>query len=115
MGTQIDLTLKNFRCFPDHRPAKITLGDEFVAFVGSNNVGKSSILKFFHEFRVLFSILADPGSLLAALFRKETGMNLLPPVSDGEELFTVGDRRQQVHAGLFTEKCRQKGPGICQN
>ena len=54
MNMDIDITLKNYRCFEDSNPAKFTVGRSFVGFVGPNNSGKSSILRFFFEFR-LFS------------------------------------------------------------
>lgn len=55
----VEITLKNYRCFPEDRPARIILREGFTAFVGINNSGKSSILKFFYEFRNLFSTLAS--------------------------------------------------------
>ena len=53
------LTLKNYRCFPDSMPLSVDIGSGFTAFVGTNNCGKSSLLKFFHEFQSLFSELAS--------------------------------------------------------
>jgi AAA15 family ATPase/GTPase len=43
---QIDLTVKNYRCFPDSEPLRIAIRPGFTAFVGVNNSGKSSALKF---------------------------------------------------------------------
>lgn len=34
---QIDITLKNYRCFPDSKPARISLREGFTALVGVNN------------------------------------------------------------------------------
>ncbi len=51
----VTITLKNYRCFPDESPARIAFRNGLTAFVGVNNSGKSSILKFFYEFRDLFS------------------------------------------------------------
>ena len=46
----IDITLKNFRCFADRKPAKFSLrSNGFTGFVGVNNSGKSSLLKMFFE------------------------------------------------------------------
>src|ERR1022692_2748496 len=49
-----EITLKNYRCFPDIKPAQFEIRDGLTAFIGVNNAGKSSLLKFFHEFRSLF-------------------------------------------------------------
>ena len=58
---QIELTLRNYRCFPDTRPMRISLGGGLTAFfIGVNNSGKSSLLKFFYEFRDLFNLLEFP-------------------------------------------------------
>ena len=44
---RIELTLKNYRCFPDISPARIVIEDgKWTAFVGVNNSGKSSLLRF---------------------------------------------------------------------
>ena len=45
-----ELTLKNYRCFSDESPARFSLRRGFTAFVGVNNSGKSSLLRFFYEF-----------------------------------------------------------------
>lgn len=60
------ITVKNYRGFPDHKPMILEVRDGFTALVGTNNSGKSSILKFFHEFRNLFESLSTtprPGPL----------------------------------------------------
>ena len=53
-----ELTIKNYRCFPDAKPARLILKSGFTAVVGPNNSGKSSLLRFFYELRGLFSGLA---------------------------------------------------------
>src|SRR6266849_3839293 len=55
----IELTIKNYRCFSDEKPARILIKPGFTAFLGINNSGKSSLLKFFYEFRNLFQLLSD--------------------------------------------------------
>ncbi len=60
---EIDLTLKNYRAFSDRMPARISIRPGFTAFVGVNNAGKSSLLKFFYEFRPMFEVLASPSSV----------------------------------------------------
>jgi ABC-type phosphate transport system ATPase subunit len=51
------ITLKNYRCFSETAPASIDVTPGFTAFIGTNNSGKSSYLRFFHEFRALFQML----------------------------------------------------------
>jgi ABC-type cobalamin/Fe3+-siderophores transport system ATPase subunit len=85
----VDLTIKNYRCFPDSSPAKIAIRKGFTAFLGPNNSGKSSLLRFFYEFRNLFSFLSGPGSgSFLGLLRGEThGLNLLG-VQDIPEIYS---------------------------
>src|SRR5947207_52004 len=66
---RVDLTLKNYRCFPDSHPARLTLREGFTAFVGPNNSGKSFLMKFFYEFRSLLEILSQPSGQLAEAIR----------------------------------------------
>jgi energy-coupling factor transporter ATP-binding protein EcfA2 len=54
----VEITLKNYRCFSDNQPGRFVLSKGFTAFVGPNNVGKSTLLKFLYEFRNLFGILS---------------------------------------------------------
>jgi ABC-type Na+ transport system ATPase subunit NatA len=56
---KITITLKNYRCFSDSKPAVIILQDGITAFVGANNAGKSTVLRFFYEWRPLFKALHD--------------------------------------------------------
>lgn len=57
---EIGITIKNYRCFSDSRPARNRLGQGYTALVGTNNSGKSSLLKFFFNFRNLFGRLSSP-------------------------------------------------------
>jgi hypothetical protein len=50
----IDLTVKNYRCFSESKPLRLCLRSGFTGFIGVNNSGKSSLLRFFYEFRNLF-------------------------------------------------------------
>ena len=45
----IDLTIKNYRCFSRIVPAHLKLKAGIVALVGTNNSGTSSLLRFFYE------------------------------------------------------------------
>jgi hypothetical protein len=95
---RIDISLKNYRCFQDCHPAHITLQPGFIAFLGSNNSGKSSLLKFFYEFRGLFQSAArDPRALASALIGEPQAFNLPPTVTDTEEMFcNANDRDMRV-------------------
>jgi hypothetical protein len=84
---QVDIMLKNYRCFPDHKPARISLRKGFTAFVGANNSGKSSMLKFFYEFRQLFEQLADQSAFYKALRGRERVFHFAPSVRDLAEVF----------------------------
>jgi ABC-type Na+ transport system ATPase subunit NatA len=64
---EIDLLIKNYRCFPDESPARLRLGNGFIALLGQNNSGKTALLRFFYEFRGLFARLAENGVMLQAL------------------------------------------------
>lgn len=83
---EIDITLKNYRCFPDSLPARFRLGEGFTALVGVNNSGKSSLLKFFYEFRNLFVSLGAGGNLINYL-RQEQNVSF-QGVNETAEVFS---------------------------
>lgn len=82
----IVLTIKNYRCFADAKPARITIRRGFTAFIGINNSGKSSILKFFYEFRDLFRRLSG-SEIVAGLNARIQGFNFPSEIMDQEEVF----------------------------
>jgi predicted ATPase len=82
----IDITIKNYRCFPRSHPARITLRPGLTAFVGVNNSGKSSLLRFFYELRSLFEVFGT-SSLLGALQGARQGFGGFRGVVDGTECF----------------------------
>jgi ABC-type cobalamin/Fe3+-siderophores transport system ATPase subunit len=53
----LTIELRNYRAFDDSHPVTWRLHEGFVAFVGVNNSGKSSILRFLHEIRPSLSVL----------------------------------------------------------
>jgi ABC-type cobalamin/Fe3+-siderophores transport system ATPase subunit len=86
----LDLTIKNYRCFPDSNPARLSVRKGFTGFVGPNNSGKSALLRFFYEFRELFSrVSGDP---LGALHGRNVAFNLAG-VSDITAVFSNDNRR----------------------
>ncbi len=91
---EIEITIKNYRCFADSRPARIPVRPGFTAFVGVNNSGKSSLLKFFYEFRQLFQLIGGGGgSFLPALQGSHLAFNLPPTITDIDQLFCHSNDR----------------------
>jgi ABC-type cobalamin/Fe3+-siderophores transport system ATPase subunit len=89
---EIDITIKNYRCFPDSKPAHIRLRDGFTAFVGVNNSGKSTLLKMFFEFRDIFGHLLTEPAFVSNL-QNTPAFGLPPSVSDKKEFFHNGNDR----------------------
>ena len=94
----IELTIKNYRCFSDAHPAHIIIKQGFTAFLGINNSGKSSILKFFYEFRNLFARLSSTGivessnnwqrtALVSSLNNTYQNFSVPSEITDQSELF----------------------------
>ncbi len=87
---KIKLTLKNYRCFRAEQPAVFEIGDGFTGFIGPNNAGKSSILKFFYEIRVALNHargLRNFANVNGMLGRPATGIGGLPsPITDPQEI-----------------------------
>lgn len=104
---QIDITLKNYRCFPDTQPARISIRNGFTAVLGTNNAGKSTLLRFFWEFRNIFGELAGRTRVPAA-------QSSIPvPVPDPEDLFYDGnDRDIQVQISWTLDDAPPRQPDI---
>jgi hypothetical protein len=91
---EIDVTLKNYRCFSDERPATIHLRPGFTSFIGPNNAGKSSLLKSFFEFRPLFEASKpEAGLLQGALAGKAQSFSHQPTTFDPTEIFSNSNSR----------------------
>jgi predicted ATPase len=89
----IQVTVKNYRCFDDANPLRITIKNGFVALVGPNNSGKSSCLKLFYELRLLWEHLAS-GQIFRADFGGCFGSNInYLGVQDPEEIFSNTNNR----------------------
>ncbi len=88
------ITLKNYRCFADQAPARIDLRPGFTAFVGVNNAGKSTLLRFFHETRQIWeSIVASPRILLSAMQAPQPLIHIGGSSSVTERLFSNANER----------------------
>jgi ABC-type cobalamin/Fe3+-siderophores transport system ATPase subunit len=90
---RLEITLKNYRCFSDSKPAQFTLRDGFTGLLGVNNAGKSSLLKFFYEFRTLFQTMSEPGNILPALQGNHRAFQFPGTILDHEELFCNANSR----------------------
>jgi hypothetical protein len=82
-------------------PAEFSLKNGVTAFVGANNSGRSTILRFFFEFRPLFIGIADTNGIMSAL-GEGAGFSSLPPtICDLQQLFYKGNERDlvmEIHA-----------------
>src|SRR6266480_2574104 len=67
---EIRLEIKNYRCFPKSRPARFRLRPGITSLIGPNNAGKSTLLKFFYEFRDMFG--KDLGEIQRAASQSTT-------------------------------------------
>lgn len=90
---KIKITLKNYRCFSDSNPARFSLQKGFTSFIGVNNSGKSSLLKFFYEFRDLFRRLSHLDTLLYVMRGNDSHFDLAPSIKDTEEVFCNANNR----------------------
>src|SRR5262245_16692677 len=80
------VTLKNYRCFDDVNPLRVDIEPGFTALVGPNNSGKSSLLKFFYEFRLVFSGLVNADNLNRIARNSDIGVSYLG-IDDPYEIF----------------------------
>lgn len=109
----IELTIKNYRCFSDTKPARIIIKQGYTAFIGINNSGKSSILKFFYEFRDLFRRLSSP-DIVNGLNGNTRAFNFLPEIMDQEEVFcNLNNRNLTIQIQLIpTDGTEQVAPPV---
>lgn len=87
------LTLKNYRPFEDTAPVSIDVAPGITAFVGPNNSGKSSLLKFFYEFRDWFGYFTNLGFLQSIAARNTVGGSDIRGSDDRVEVFHNRNRR----------------------
>ena len=86
---RIKLTLSNYRCFGEVHPATIEVGSGFTSFIGPNNSGKSTILKFFYEIRqTLEEVSGHPASRghINGLIDGVVGANFPAHITDYSEV-----------------------------
>ena len=69
----VELEIRNYRCFPDDRPAKIRIRSGLTGFVGINNAGKSTVLRLLYELRHMWQRVTPVSGLDPALRRANEG------------------------------------------
>src|SRR5262249_50303432 len=88
---EITLTVRNYRCFSGAAPATFTMSPGgLTAFVGTNNAGKSMLLRLFYELRPLFAQLG-PVQSSAAFQTGSMTFNQQPSLSEMADLFFRGN------------------------
>lgn len=104
------LTVKNYRGYSDKRPLRIDLRRGLTAFVGPNNSGKSTILRFFYEMRQVLSHAASVVDLSQSAMGNVWGV-AYTGVSDPVEVFcNQNDRNLEILIEFGDEV--QSGPKL---
>jgi hypothetical protein len=93
-AVDFEITVSNYRCFSD-TPVRFALRAGLQSFVGVNNSGKSCLLRLFYELRHLFSQLAQPQIIVAALTGSQ-GYTAMSLVKDPDEIFHDRNSRDLV-------------------
>ena len=81
----IKLTIGNYRCFRSSHPVVFLLRPGFTSFIGANNAGKSTLLRFLYEFRDLLTRIPSelPNSLRPGA---NSGFNFPSEITDPHEV-----------------------------
>jgi ABC-type branched-subunit amino acid transport system ATPase component len=83
------ITLQNFRGFKLSSPVEIELGREFIAIVGPNNAGKTSLLRSFYELRPFLNAILEQNQI-ASLLRDGSYSQGATGVTDSSSLINSG-------------------------
>lgn len=75
----LTLRIRNYRAIPFRKPLEIEIGKGITFFLGTNNVGKSNLIKMFFELRPAFA------SVLKNIPKETVSLSVL-----GDELFNQG-------------------------
>jgi len=104
---EIKFTIQNYRCFGD-KPIEFVLKRGITAFIGANNSGKSTLLRFFFECRPLFAAMSNIPQLFHAV-KEGWGPVQIANVKDWKQILHKGNPRdvcisiesRECDAGLF--------------
>jgi ABC-type cobalamin/Fe3+-siderophores transport system ATPase subunit len=91
----VEVTVSNYRCFSDS-PVRFELKKGLQAFVGVNNSGKSSLLRFFYELRGLFAAWNNQQVVFNAMLGQPQAYGPMPLVKDPNEIFCDRNERDLV-------------------
>ncbi len=107
----VEITFKNYRCFSDSNPATFLMKDGFTALIGVNNSGKSTILKFFYEFRKLFKFLSEPSYDHLGLMLGGFGRNADQFINPYDEVFcNTNDRDLEIKISFKNNNSKFENP-----
>jgi ABC-type cobalamin/Fe3+-siderophores transport system ATPase subunit len=85
----IELSVRNYRCFGDE-PARIRISDGFTALIGTNNSGKSSLLRVLYELRPLLGTIGSSNNTSLLVGGTIASGGWRPNVPPGERIFRTG-------------------------
>jgi AAA15 family ATPase/GTPase len=97
---KVEITIKNYRCFPDFKPAQITVQKGCTAFIGVNNSGKSSLLKFFYEFRPLFQVASTTNPWVELAAGRSQAFNFPKEVLTPQDVFCNATNSRAIEIQL---------------
>lgn len=100
------IVLRNYRCFSDVSPGIFEIGKGFTSFIGPNNSGKSTILKFFFEVRHVLNSFGTirNGPLSSGFFSQDAAhFGVFPsPITDqAEVVFETAESNCQFEIHLI--------------
>ncbi|SHI19887.1 ATP-dependent nuclease [Streptomyces sp. 3214.6] len=87
----VEIRIKNYRCFGDE-PSSFRVRDDFSAFIGTNNSGKSSLLRLLYEIRPLLNLLHSELTIYQNIFTDQQ-WSWSPTVLPGERINRAGVER----------------------
>ena len=89
----VEFRIKNYRCFGDE-PTIFRVRNGFTALVGTNNSGKSSLLRFLYEIRpLLLQLSQNHGSQTRNTLFNNLAWSWAPIVLGGERILRAGSDR----------------------
>jgi energy-coupling factor transporter ATP-binding protein EcfA2 len=88
----LEISVKNYRCFGEQSPARLKLNRGITALIGNNNSGKSTLLRLFQEFSPLFEKLSHDVDTTATIFQQ--GLQL-PPLKSVQDPWKIFHRNSQ--------------------